>query len=109
MVCACLVATVLSGSYKDLEYEEAASPFEILEGVSEEEAYLNGKNRLQSGPMVAMRSGVTSGLTRFAVGEYKIILQLVGILSHGKLSKRIADRAVNAMEDVQNLRQAVYE
>jgi len=43
MVCACLVATVLSGSYKDLEYEEAASPFEVLEGVSEEEAYLNGK------------------------------------------------------------------
>jgi hypothetical protein len=44
MVCGCLVASVLSGSYKDLEYEDAASPFELIEGVSEEEAYLNGKN-----------------------------------------------------------------
>jgi len=87
MVCACLVATVLNGNHKDLESEEVPlsppSPFEVLEGVSEEEAYLNG--------------------------EYKIILQLVGLLSHGKLSKRIADRAINAMEDVQNLRKAVYD
>ena len=109
MVCACLVATVLSGSYKNLEYEKAASPFEVLEGVSEEEAYLNGKNSVQSGTMVAMRSGVTTVLIRFTVGEYKTILQLVGLLSHGKLSKRIADRAINATEDVQNLRKAVYE
>lgn len=65
MVCACLVATVLSGSYKDLEYEGPASPFEVLEGVSEEEAYLNGKNSLASRWVVAMRSGVTSRLMRF--------------------------------------------
>ena len=46
---------MLSGNYKDLESEEARSPFEILEGVSEEEAYLNGKNSLHSSPTVAMR------------------------------------------------------
>lgn len=39
---------MLTGNYKDLESEEARSPFEILEGVSEEEAYLNGKNSLHS-------------------------------------------------------------
>jgi len=50
-----------------------------------------------------------SRLILFAVGEYKTILQLVGLLSHGKLSKGIADRAINAMEGVQNLRKAVYE
>lgn len=113
MVCACLVASVLSGNYKDLESEEVRSPFEIIEGVSEEEAYLNGKNSLHSNPYGGYYGGyalcAASGLIWIAVGEYKIILQLVGLLSHGKLSKGIADRAINAMEDVQNLRRAVYE
>lgn len=44
-----------------------------------------------------------------ATGEYKIILQLVGLLSHGKLAKRLADREIDRMEAVQNLRKAVFE
>jgi hypothetical protein len=60
------------------------------------------------------------------VGEYKTILQLVTVLSHGKrefrvktnvesanrhiiVAKRITDKAINQMEGVQNLRKAVYE
>lgn len=43
------------------------------------------------------------------LGEYKTILQLVGVLSHGKVAKRLADRAVDLMQDVQNLRKAIYE
>lgn len=42
-------------------------------------------------------------------GEYKTILQLVGVLSHGKIAKRLTDRAVDLMQDVQNLRKAIYE
>jgi hypothetical protein len=42
-------------------------------------------------------------------GEYKIILQLVGVLSHGKVAKRLTDRAIDLMQDVQNLRKAIYE
>lgn len=42
-------------------------------------------------------------------GEYKIILQLVGILLHGKMAKRLTDRAIDLMQDVQNLRKAIYE
>lgn len=42
-------------------------------------------------------------------GEYKTILQLVTVLSHGKRAKRLTDRVINAMEGVQNLRRAVYE
>lgn len=41
-------------------------------------------------------------------GEYKLILQLVGVLSHGKIAKKLADRAIDLMEDVQNLRKAIY-
>ena len=43
------------------------------------------------------------------LGEYKIILQLVGVLSHGKIAKTLADRAIDLMQDVQNLRKAIYE
>ena len=43
------------------------------------------------------------------LGEYKIILQLVGILSHGKTAKKLTDGAIDLMQDVQNLRKAIYE
>jgi hypothetical protein len=42
-------------------------------------------------------------------GEYKIILQLIGILSHGKQAKRLADASIDRMDGVQNLRRAVFE
>ena len=42
-------------------------------------------------------------------GEYKTILQLVGVLSHGKIAKRLTDQAIDLMQDVQNLRKAIYE
>uniref|UniRef100_A0A0K3CRK6 BY PROTMAP: gi/472580415/gb/EMS18219.1/ metal ion binding protein [Rhodosporidium toruloides NP11] gi/647403677/emb/CDR49761.1/ RHTO0S32e00298g1_1 [Rhodosporidium toruloides] n=1 Tax=Rhodotorula toruloides TaxID=5286 RepID=A0A0K3CRK6_RHOTO len=41
-------------------------------------------------------------------GEYKIVLQLVGVLKNGKLAKRLTDRAIDDMEAVQNLRTAIY-
>ncbi|GJN93415.1 hypothetical protein Rhopal_006470-T1 [Rhodotorula paludigena] len=41
-------------------------------------------------------------------GEYKLVLQLVGVLKHGKLAKRLTDRAIDDMEAVQNLRTAIY-
>ena len=44
-----------------------------------------------------------------SAGEYKVILQLVSVLSHGKLAKRLTDRAIDQMQDVQNLRKAIYE
>lgn len=43
------------------------------------------------------------------VGEYKLILQLVGVLSQGKVAKALTDRAIDQMQDVQNLRKAIYE
>lgn len=42
-------------------------------------------------------------------GDYKTILQLVGVLSHGKTAKRLTDKAIDLMQDVQNLRRAIYE
>ena len=48
-------------------------------------------------------------MTDPVAGEYKTILQLVGVLSHGKLAKRLTDKAIDLMQDVQNLRKAIYE
>jgi len=42
-------------------------------------------------------------------GEYKTILQLVGVLSHGKVAKRLTDMAIDQMDGVQNLRKAVFD
>lgn len=65
-----------------------------------------------------------------SAGEYKTILSLVSVLSHGKIAKRLADRgslfrrspllllvltssmsstAIDHLDGVQNLRKAVYD
>ncbi|KAJ7649760.1 inositol hexakisphosphate-domain-containing protein [Roridomyces roridus] len=83
MVAACLIATTQNwdgGEPPKWEDEEITSDDD---GLSEEKAYLQG--------------------------GYKTILQLVGVLSCGKLAKRLADRAIDVMQDVQNLRKAIYD
>ncbi|KAI9144841.1 inositol hexakisphosphate-domain-containing protein [Paraphysoderma sedebokerense] len=42
-------------------------------------------------------------------GEYKIILQLLSVLSHGKLSKRITDFSIDSCSHMQNLMSAIYD
>ncbi|KAK4685163.1 hypothetical protein P7C73_g4998, partial [Tremellales sp. Uapishka_1] len=54
-----------------------------------------------------MEDGHEAG--QYLNGEYKTILQLVTVMSHGKQAKRITDKACNLMEGVQNLRKAVYD
>ncbi|KAL1753037.1 inositol hexakisphosphate-domain-containing protein [Schizophyllum commune] len=87
MVTACLISTIRHwepGAEDALMKEELEAPvYDSMDGPSEEEAYLQG--------------------------EYKTILQLVGVLSHGKAAKRLTDRAIDLMQDVQNLRKAIYD
>ncbi|KAG8942418.1 hypothetical protein FRC03_003227 [Tulasnella sp. 419] len=91
MVSSCLIATIFEYDVKNIgstdEGDGGDSPglhgLVIREDGSEEEAYLQG--------------------------EYKTILQLVGILSHGKVAKRLTDLAIDQMEGVQNLRRAIYD
>ncbi|CAE6502206.1 unnamed protein product [Rhizoctonia solani] len=65
------------------ESSAATSHYDSVDGSYEEEAYLRG--------------------------EYKNILQLVGVLSYGKVAKRVTDKAIDAMADVQNLRKAIFD
>ncbi|KAA1467713.1 hypothetical protein DENSPDRAFT_832824 [Dentipellis sp. KUC8613] len=86
MVTACLIATTtnwLGHDQSDNTVQEVTEEYDFIDGPSEEEAYLQG--------------------------EYKTILQLVGIMSHGKIAKRLTDRAIDLMQDVQNLRKAIYD
>ncbi|KAI0264344.1 inositol hexakisphosphate-domain-containing protein [Gloeopeniophorella convolvens] len=87
MITACLIATTMNWKEGEVipqtEPETILEDYDNIDGPSEEEAYLQG--------------------------EYKIILQLVGILSHGKIAKRLTDGAVDLMQDVQNLRKAIYD
>ncbi|KAF8688978.1 Inositol hexakisphosphate, partial [Rhizoctonia solani] len=88
MVAACLISTIVSCDVTvALENEDestyATTHYDSVDGSYEEEAYLRG--------------------------EYKIILQLVGVLSYGKVAKRVTDKAIDAMADVQNLRKAIFD
>ncbi|KAF5365852.1 hypothetical protein D9615_010633 [Tricholomella constricta] len=77
MVTACLISSILHWDPDEealWQYEPAAEIYDSMDGPSEEEAYLQG--------------------------EYKAILQLVGVLSHGKVAKRLTDRAIDLMQDV---------
>ena len=87
MVSACLVASIQTWDGKESLTATADDDDDFygdsLDGPGEEEAFMQG--------------------------DYKIILQLVGVLSHGKAAKILTDRAVDLMQDVQNLRKAIYE
>ncbi|KAG8748240.1 hypothetical protein FRC10_007629 [Ceratobasidium sp. 414] len=88
MVAACVISTVASCDVTIALQDEdesfmADSHYDPVDGSYEEEAYLRG--------------------------EYKIILQLVGVLSHGKVAKRVTDKAIDGMADVQNLRKAIFD
>lgn len=42
-------------------------------------------------------------------GEFKIILQLVSMLTYGKLAKRLTDKAINLCDHMQSLRKAIFD
>ena len=108
MVTACLIATTDAWTGQegqgDSPVEDGRDEFyDSLDGPSEEEAYMQGKSL----PCLLFRCGRDQPIF-VCPGEYKLILQLVGVLSHGKVAKKLADRAIDLMEDVQNLRKAIY-
>lgn len=87
MVTACLISTTMNWqgeeNYIDEQEDHDSFEYDSIDGPSEEQAYRQG--------------------------EYKTILQLVGVLSHGKIAKRLTDRAIDLMQDVQNLRKSIYD
>ena len=46
---------------------------------------------------------------RYMRGEYKIILQQLRVLPHGKLSKVYVDRAIDTCSHIQDIRGAIYD
>lgn len=62
-----------------------------------------------SSPCYSLALPLTNVCVFCVIGEYKMILRLMSVLTHGKEAKRIADKAIDVMSGVQNLRQAIYE
>ncbi|KAG2207019.1 hypothetical protein INT47_008488 [Mucor saturninus] len=62
-------------------------------------------------PMVIkpMNSDVDYLKESYEKGEFKIILQLVSMLTFGKLAKRLTDKAIDMCDHMQNLRKAIYD
>ena len=108
MITACLIASSMNlerdDHVPDVSLEGIVEVYDAIDGPSEEEAYLQGNNI-----HFAQLDAQCNDSDGFILGEYKIILQLVGVLSHGKTAKQLADGAIDLMQDVQNLRKAVYE
>jgi hypothetical protein len=109
MVTACLIATTAtwtksSDDIPGAEENEGVDLYDSMDGPSEEEAYLQG-----GFAKLHISWAQTEYQRHNAAGEYKTILQLVGVLSNGKLAKRLTDQAIDLMQDVQNLRRAIYE
>ena len=104
MISACLIATSMNLNQNEcmsgIEPDSIVEDYDAVDGPSEEEAHLQGLLSIKADPPCELTS---------SLGEYKTILQLVGVLSHGKTAKRLADDAVDLMQDVQNLRKAIYE
>jgi len=46
---------------------------------------------------------------RYQNGEYRCILQLVSVLTYGKIAKRLTDQAINMCDHMQNLRKSIYD
>ena len=105
MVVACLVATTTTWNknYASLPSfaDSVVEIYDSIDGPSEEEAYLQGKHSYDD--------SLLRYTHRIITGEYKTILQLVAVLSQGKIAKRLTDHAIDHMQDVQNLRKAIYE
>ncbi len=99
MVIASLVSTVWHyGDQLVSSYEMSGSMILPPAGEAEDESFGQPKDNLDN------REG-----DLWLQGEWRTILQLVGVLSHGKLAKKLTDRAIDRMEAVQNLRKAIYD
>lgn len=47
--------------------------------------------------------------THYLAGEYKLIMNLLQVLEHGKRAKRLLDVAIDRCDAIQNLRTAIYD
>lgn len=54
--------------------------------------------------------GVDANLEKgYKQGQYNLVLKLIAVLQHGKLSKYLTDQTLDGCEHMQNLRVAIYD
>jgi hypothetical protein len=48
-------------------------------------------------------------VSRYLIGQYNIIQNLIAVLSYGKIAKFLTDRAIDACNHIQNLRTCIQD
>jgi hypothetical protein len=96
MVTACLVAMVMTNDYILMDRHGSISIESPQSLRSSVHSVFNGENE-------------ESLEESYHNGEFKIILQLVSVLTYGKLAKRLTDKAINMCDHMQNLRKAIFD
>ncbi|KAI9267887.1 inositol hexakisphosphate-domain-containing protein [Phascolomyces articulosus] len=105
MVTASLMSMVLkNGPIMDL-----ISSREIMDSPPLSETMADPNNNTTSSGATHYNDESYEERERYQNGEYKIVLQLVSVLTYGKRAKKLTDRAINMCDHMQNLRTAVYD
>ncbi|CAO3589334.1 unnamed protein product [Absidia cylindrospora] len=95
MVTACLLSMILKNK-------------EVLDMNGASVGLSINKNNAVEGDIDAYKD-INDEQLRQQNGEYRVILQLISVLSYGKLAKRLTDQAINMCDHMQNLRKAIYD
>ncbi|KAI7898613.1 inositol hexakisphosphate-domain-containing protein [Cokeromyces recurvatus] len=96
MVTACLTAMVMNNENL-LVNESGIIVFDSLNKLNDEKSLTYNSENEES-----MEESYHNG-------EFKIILQLISVLTYGKLAKCLTDKAINMCDHMQNLRKAIYD
>lgn len=102
MVTACLVAMVMNNDHILLDRGGRGDTLE-----SPTAALLKAGRRLSF--EVENDDTATSMEESYHNGEFKIILQVISMLTYGKLAKCLTDKAINMCDHMQNLRKAIFD
>lgn len=87
MVVACLMRLILTADAQELSMSPINDVSDSIDNIDQDE----------------------NERKRYMRGEYKLVLQLIRVLPHGKLSKMYADRAIDTCGHIQDIRGAIYD
>ncbi|KAI8078822.1 inositol hexakisphosphate-domain-containing protein [Halteromyces radiatus] len=97
MVAACLISMILNNNNCMVDGDHLLNDTSKPEGLQDDRLFDTDRDEQSE-----EREGYLNG-------EYKIILQVVSVLTYGKLAKRLTDEAINMCDHMQNLRRAIYD
>ncbi|KAL7747907.1 hypothetical protein RI367_006654 [Sorochytrium milnesiophthora] len=104
----CIVSLIL-GNQHDL-VSALLSPFTPRLDEDEQHSFGLAPRASMTGNASKAASAASAAVRqRYLAGEYKIIMQLLAVLTYGKPAKRVVDLAIDRCAHMQNLREAILD